>query len=143
MNETDLVKIIFNFSSKSSKSFSKNSNKITLEKLQRDYSGYTVPPSLINEIEAIKSSYIAGIIFMMFVIVLLLYVNLYYEYCFRDAIIELSKTRMCSCLKNCFVVRRRGKRQQIDTEQIDNATSQNLIEYQIETFDLNNSNHQI
>jgi hypothetical protein len=142
MNETELVKIIFNFSSKSSKSFSKNSNKITLEKLQRDYSGYTVPPSLINEIEAIKSSYIAGIIFMMFVIVLLLYVNLYYEFCFRDAIIELSKTRMCSCLKNCFVVRRRGKRQ-IDTEQIDNTTSQNLIEYQIETFDISNSHQQI
>ena len=137
MNQTEFIKIIFNFSSKSSKSLSKNTNKFTLEKVAKDYSGYQIPPSLINEIEAIKSSYIAGIIFMMFVIVLLLYVNLYYEFCFRDAIIELSKIRMCFCLKKCFIVRRRGKKKD-DLTPTENPIDQNMIDHQMETFITNN-----
>lgn len=34
--------------------------------------------------------------------ILLLYFNLYYEYCFRDALITVSKIKICSCL-NCFI----------------------------------------
>ena len=99
-------------------------NKISPQKLAQDYSGYPVSPSLTNELETIKSSYIAGVIFMLFVMALLLYVNLYYEYCFRDTIIEMSDTWACSCLKHCFVVQR-GKKQ-------NNAANQNHSSYSIQ-----------
>jgi hypothetical protein len=39
---------------------------------------------------------------MVVLMILLLYFNLYYEYCFRDALITVSKIKICSCL-NCFL----------------------------------------
>ena len=47
--------------------------------------------------------YIAGVLFMVSVIGLLLYVNLYYEYCFRDTCFRLSKYRMFFFLRQFFV----------------------------------------
>ncbi len=38
---------------------------------------------------------------MVSIILLLLYFNLYYEYCFTDACIIISRYRVCSCLR-CF-----------------------------------------
>lgn len=39
---------------------------------------------------------------MVAIICLLLYFNLYYENCFRDTCLSLSKFKMCSCLKYFF-----------------------------------------
>ena len=39
---------------------------------------------------------------MIILMVLLLYFNIYYEYCFRDTIISISNFKICSCLK-CFI----------------------------------------
>jgi hypothetical protein len=47
--------------------------------------------------------YVAGVVFMISVIGLLLYVNLYYEYCFRDTCFCMSKWRACFFLKYFFV----------------------------------------
>lgn len=47
--------------------------------------------------------YVAGVLFMLSVIGLLLYVNLYYEYCFRDTCFQLSKFRGCFFLRYFFV----------------------------------------
>lgn len=43
--------------------------------------------------------YVAGVLFMISVIGLLLYVNLYYEYCFQDTCIQMSKWRFCCFIK--------------------------------------------
>lgn len=47
--------------------------------------------------------YLAGVLFMVSVIGLLLYVNLYYEYCFRDTCFRLAKFRACFFLRYFFV----------------------------------------
>jgi hypothetical protein len=50
------------------------------------------------------SYYLAGVLFMVSVIGLLLYVNLYYENCFRDTCYQLSKYRGFAFLRKFFVV---------------------------------------
>ena len=107
LNESTLIKLIFNYSAAQSPQTSQSNHyRISLDKIAKDFSGYPMPPSTNVDLESIKSSYVAGVFFMLCVIGLLLYVNLYYEYCFRDSIIELTETRMCFCLKYCLIVRR-------------------------------------
>ncbi|CAF1040856.1 unnamed protein product [Brachionus calyciflorus] len=43
--------------------------------------------------------YLGGIVFMVSIIGLLLYVNLYYENCFSETCEELSRSTFCCCLK--------------------------------------------
>ena len=50
--------------------------------------------------------YIVGVLFMLSVIGLLLYVNLYHEYCFRDTLLQMMHWRFCSFLHYCFTVKR-------------------------------------
>ncbi len=45
--------------------------------------------------------YEAGIIFLFLVLLVLIYANFYYEYCFTNFLFKLSKSRLCICLK-CF-----------------------------------------
>ncbi|RMZ93433.1 hypothetical protein BpHYR1_001370 [Brachionus plicatilis] len=47
--------------------------------------------------------YIAGVVFMIAVIILLLYVNLYHDNCLTDTCEDISKLPVCSCIK-CFLV---------------------------------------
>jgi hypothetical protein len=56
-----------------------------------------------NESSGGGSYYLAGVLFMLSVIGLLLYVNLYYENCFRDTCFQLSKYRACFFLRYLFV----------------------------------------
>lgn len=46
--------------------------------------------------------YVAGVLFMISVIGLLLYVNLYYENCFRDTCFQMSKWRVCCFIRHFF-----------------------------------------
>lgn len=43
--------------------------------------------------------YFAGVVFMIAVIILLLYVNLYYDNCLTETFEDISKFPMCSCIK--------------------------------------------
>ena len=48
--------------------------------------------------------YIVGVLFMISVIILLLYVNLYREYCLRDTLIQLLQMKYCCLLRYFFTV---------------------------------------
>lgn len=43
--------------------------------------------------------YFAGVVFMVAVIILLLYVNLYYDNCLTETFEDISRIPMCSCIK--------------------------------------------
>jgi hypothetical protein len=114
MNQSKIIKLIVNLSVNSSKTNQPNQYRINLKQIANDFSGYPLAPSVNVDLESIKSSYIAGVFFMLCVIGLLLYVNLYYEYCFRDTIIEMTQSKMCFCLKFCFIVRKKIKKENVD-----------------------------
>lgn len=72
----------------------------------------------INELATLKQSpfyrtyatssdsgnyYIVGVLFMISIIGLLLYVNLYYEYCFRDTCFQMAQWRGC-CFLKLFII---------------------------------------
>lgn len=59
----------------------------------------------VSSSAASNNYYIVGVLFMLSIIGLLLYVNLYYEYCFRDTCIQMSKWRLCCCLKQFLRIR--------------------------------------
>jgi hypothetical protein len=69
----------------------------------------SIQPSMIrinNKIITNDSAsyYIVGVLFMVSIIGLLLYVNLYYEYCFRDTCYQMSRWRICCFLKYFFTI---------------------------------------
>ena len=47
--------------------------------------------------------YLVGVLFMISIIGLLLYVNLYYEYCFRDTCYQMSQWKGC-CFLKLFII---------------------------------------
>jgi hypothetical protein len=55
--------------------------------------------------------YFSGVLFMISIIGLLLYVNLYYENCFTETLFRVSKWRFCFFLKYCFVISRKSTNQ--------------------------------
>lgn len=68
-----------------------------------------------------NSYYLAGIVFMVAVIILLLYVNLYYDNCLTNTCEDISKLPMCSCVK-IFLVYENNVDQNQSTHQVKKLT---------------------
>ena len=72
-------------------------------------------------------NYVVGIVFMLTVIGLLLYVNLFYDYSFKEAFLRIYHMRCCCCLKHCIRVSKKEK----DLEKYQNTAPDstfNLVE---------------
>ena len=81
--------------------------------------------------------YFSGVLFMISIIGLLLYVNLYYENCFTDTMFRVSKWRFCYFLKYCFIISRKSANRENNNTKL--QTNGNLKKNSVqESFDYEN-----
>jgi hypothetical protein len=73
-----------------------------------------------------RNYYLFGVFFMVFVMGLLIYVNLYHEYCFTHAVAKLMELRCCFCLKFCLIIKKNDKTNDESIDQIKIVDNQNM-----------------
>ena len=55
-----------------------------------------------------KPPIVIGALFMFFLLLLLIYANFCYKYTYKQMLLIMLKWRICSCLKCCFVIRKKN-----------------------------------
>ncbi|CAF1040877.1 unnamed protein product [Brachionus calyciflorus] len=107
VNQTDILTIlILNIT----KPLPKNSNYISLisKNLSENIRDLNKKVYILNR-ESVANNgnnyYVGGVVFMVSVLGLLMYVNFYYENCFTDSCLDLSKIPCCCCVRLLFKYR--------------------------------------